>query len=556
MRILHRLEGIGTLAALCSVVLALSVTSGAPANGDEGDGSAKAESVAEGNTRFALDLYGQLKEAEGNLFFSPYSISTALAMTYAGARGGTQEQMGRALRFSLDQPELHPAFAALAGELERVQTEGNVELNIANSLWPQEDYDFLQEYLDLVEKHYGAPIIPVDYRRAEAAAEAINAWVEDETGGLIKDLIGPDALDQLTRLVLANAIYFKGDWATPFEEDRTEDAPFHFGEDKTVDVPMMHQKNHLPYAEADGVQILELPYKGGDVSMLVFLPEEKGDLGRVEEMLTAEPGRLREWTQELRRREVEVYFPKFTMEWGPQSLEPHLKALGMEDAFEHGNADFSGMDGSRELYIKDVVHKAFVEVDEKGTEAAAATGVIVGVTSVGPPPPVFRADHPFLFVIRENTTGSPLFIGRVSEPEKTGAVDTGAGGEELEFVKESGGALADIETGPSTHVTRGRTEWEEEIWARITAPRTPRPDAPEIDFGKHMVLTVFMGRRPSGGYSVRIESVRELEDRVEVRYSTSAPGPGDMVTMAITSPYHYVVVPAVGDNKEVNFIEQ
>ncbi len=377
------------------------------------------EVLARTNAQFALKLYDLLKEDEGSLFFSPYSISTALAMTYAGARAETARQMAQALRFFQEQSDLHPAFAKLAARMEEIQDAGEVTLSVANSLWPQQDYPFLEEYMALLEEFYGTSVTPVDYRNAtEAARLAINAWVEEKTEEKIKDLIAPDVLDPLTRLVLVNAIYFKGDWKIPFDPDQTDEAPFYVSGEETVDVLMMFQTGRFSYAEAGVVKALELPYAGGDISMLILLPREKGRIDMVEDALADRSGWL--WLNEviraMRAREVEVYLPRFRLEWGVRSLVPELKALGMDDAFG-GDADFSGMDGTGNLLISDVLHKAFVEVNEEGTEAAAATAVIMMEMAMPAPPPVFRADHPFLFLIRENSTGSILFMGRMSRPE-------------------------------------------------------------------------------------------------------------------------------------------
>ncbi len=506
--------------------------------------------LAENNTRFALDMFAQLKEEDGNLFFSPYSISTALAMTYAGARGDTETQMADALHFDLEQPDLHPAFGSLAARIEEAQREGEIMLNIANSLWPQKDYEFRSEYTNLLEKHYNAPVQPVDYINAtEAAREAINAWVEEETREKITDLIAPGALDQLTRLVLVNAIYFKGDWKMQFEEDNTKNESFYVNGDKTVDTPMMRQKDRFHYAETEDLQILELPYEGDDVSMLVLLPRERGSLEKIEGMLEEKPGMLEEWAGKLRRREVRVYLPRFEIEWGAKSLVPALQALGIKDAFIGGEADFSGMDGTRELFIHDVVHKAFVDVNEEGTEAAAATGVTVGITSVQPEPPVFRADHPFLFLIREKTTDSLLFMGRLSEPEEAAVNDTAEEGKELQVIEQSRGTQANTEMGPSMRVA-----YTEEEWKNIQQLAGRRARLDDVDFEEQMVIAAFMGRRNTGGYSVTIESVLEYEEHIKVHYSFSTPEPDQMVTMAITSPFHIVAVPHV-EGKDVKFLK-
>jgi serpin B len=375
------------------------------------DGDAAAQAVVEGNTTFALDLYGELGGEEGNLFFSPYSISTALAMTYAGARGETERQMARTLHFTLGQDQLHPAFASLEAGLQAVQEPGQIQLHVANSLWPQIGYPFLQAYLSLVREHYGVLITPVDYGQAEAARTAINTWVEGKTEKKIEDLIPSGMLDALTTLVLVNAIYFKGNWANQFDPNLTAAAPFWLTPAERVEVPMMTQEQEFRYAEWEGLQVLELPYVGNDLSMVVLLPEATDGLAALEEALTVE--NLDRWTNRLRQREVVVFLPKFGMSWGFE-LSRTLISLGMGAAF--GGADFSGMDGTRSLFIDKVVHKAFVDVNEEGTEAAAATAVLM-VRGMPAPPATFRADHPFLFLIRDNTTGSILFLGRVLEPD-------------------------------------------------------------------------------------------------------------------------------------------
>ena len=370
--------------------------------------------AVQGNTQFALDLYRAQRETPGNLIFSPYSISVALAMTYAGARGQTAAQMARTLHFDLDPQQLHPAFAALEARLSEVGQQGAVQLRVANRLWPQQGCEFLEAYLALVKQFYAAPVTLVDYRNPEAARRTINAWVEEKTECKIVDLIPPGILDVLTRLVLTNAIYFKGRWASPFDKGLTRAARFWVTPRTQVQAQMMAQKHGFGYAEFDGVQALELPYAGHDVSMIVLLPRERDGLAALEGALTAES--LRRWTRDLWEREVEVFLPAFDVTFAIR-LNDALKSLGMVDAFSDARADFSGMDGSRSLYIAAVLHKAFVKVNEEGAEAAAATAVVLG-RSAPLPPPLFRADHPFLFLIRENRTGSMLFLGRVVNPEQ------------------------------------------------------------------------------------------------------------------------------------------
>jgi serpin B len=370
-------------------------------------GYSSLETAVQGNTKFALDLYQKLRTTEGNLFFSPYSISTALAMTYAGARGDNEIQIAQALHFLLGQKQLHPAFALLETKLGEVGKKGHVQLRVANTLWPQKGYAFREEFLALTKQYYGVLISAVDYGNAEAARHTINAWVEEKTESKIKDLIPPNILNALTCLVLVNAIYFKGNWASQFDPRLSHKAPFWVTPDEQVHVMLMTQKHEFRYGEGHGLQILELPYAGDDLSMLVLLPREIDGLGKLEESLTVE--NLDRWTRHLEEREVVVFLPRFEITF-PFRLDDTLKSMGMVDAFT-GKADFSGMDKER-LFISAVLHKAFVTVNEEGTEAAAATAVSMAMC-IPPPPPIFRADHPFVFLIRENSTGSILFLGRV-----------------------------------------------------------------------------------------------------------------------------------------------
>ena len=379
---------------------------GVPENGDS-----SVETVVRGNTEFALALYHKLRTTEGNLFFSPYSISTALAMTYAGARGNTAAQMAQALHFPLDQEQLHPAFASLEARLGDIGGKGHIQLRVANALWPQEGYVLLDAFLALTKRYYGVRVTAVDYGEAETARRTINAWVEEKTEDKIQDIIPSGLLDELTRLVLVNAIYFKGDWASQFDQSLTNDAPFWVTPDEQIQAPMMSQVHGFRYGEGDGLQVLELAYAGDDLSMVVLLPREIDGLAELEERLTVE--NLDRWTRRARQREVEVSLPRFEITF-PARLSGILMSMGMVDAF--GDADFSGMDGTKLLQIAAVLHKAFVAVNEEGTEAAAATAVIMKLKALPSPLPVFRADHPFVFLIRENSTGSILFLGRVANP--------------------------------------------------------------------------------------------------------------------------------------------
>jgi serpin B len=337
-------------------------------------------------------------------------------MTYAGARGGTEGQMARALHFSAAPQELHRAFASLQARVNAVQARGDVRLLVANALWPQKRYAFLEEYLSLIKECYGAAITPVDYQAAaEAARKTINAWVESKTEDKIKELIAPGVLGDLTHLVLVNAIYFKGDWSNQFDPALTSDGSFWLSPEEDVEVPMMCQEGEFGYAEPRGLQVLELPYVGGELSMIVLLPKSVRGLASLEKALTATS--LSKWTDRLGYTEVEVLLPRFIMRFGCE-LSDALTALGMTDAFDAGAADFSGMDGREHwLFLSAVVHQAFIDVKEEGTEAAAATALeFVGAAPPDRPPVTFRADHPFFFAIRENSTGSILFLGRVVNP--------------------------------------------------------------------------------------------------------------------------------------------
>lgn len=376
---------------------------------EKADSSVK--TVVQGNTEFALALYQQLRTEEGNLFFSPYSISAALAMTYAGARGNTQVEMAQALHFLLDEEQLHPAFALLQARLDDIGSKGHVQMRVANALWPQKGYALLEEFLALTKQHYGVLVTAVDYGDAETARGTINAWIEEKTENRIQEMIPRALLDATTCLILVNAIYFKGNWANQFDQGLTSDAPFWVTPTEQVQVPMMSQTIELRYRERDGLQVLELPYARDDLSMVVLLPREIDGLAELEGRLTVD--NLNTWTAGLWQTEVQAFLPRFELTF-PFRLDDALKSMGMADAFE--SPDFSGMDGTKSLYIGAVLHKAFVAVNEEGTEAAAATAVLMKAKGLPLPPPTFRADHPFVFLIRENSTGSILFLGRVVNP--------------------------------------------------------------------------------------------------------------------------------------------
>ena len=371
--------------------------------------------LSRANTKFALDMYASLCQKEGNIFYSPYSISTALAMTYAGACENTKKEMAQALHFDLLEENIHPAFNELQSFLQKIQKEEPVILNIANALWIEKMYQLKKDFIDLNKKYYSANIFSVDFRNnPEKSRLKINDWVEEKTEEKIKDLLVQGTINDLTRLVLTNAIYFLGEWNNKFNPKATGDNFFWLDDTNKVTVPMMYQEDTFGYAAGDGIQILEMPYKGESLSMVVFLPEKQDGLKELEGLLIVE--NLEKWLACLKRQKVETYFPKFKMTQS-FNLNDVLKSLGMKEAFTR-SADFSNMEPRRELFISDVIHKAFVEVDEKGTEAAAATAVVMELASMPLNVPVFKADHPFIFIIRERATNAVLFLGRLINPTK------------------------------------------------------------------------------------------------------------------------------------------
>jgi serpin B len=370
--------------------------------------------VAEGNNAFAVALYGQLRKQSGNLFFSPESISTALAMAYAGAAGDTASQMAKTLHFTLPPAQLHPAMGALLGDLNAAHD--GYQLTVANALWAQQGYTFLDSFLNLLKRDYGAGLNQVDFKGAtEAARLTINQWVEQKTQDKIKDLLQPGALEPNTRLVLTNAIYFKGEWLTQFDKAQTRNEDFYLAPSKTTTTPLMHREGNFRYFDGGTFQLLEMPYKSNDLSMVILLPKDRAGLTALEQSLTA--ANVQQWLGQLSPvSKIIVTVPKFksTQQF---ALGSTLRAMGMAEAFD-SRADFSGMTGHRDFAISEVIHKAYIDVNEEGTEAAAATAVTMMAMAMRPaqPPPVFRADHPFVFLIRDNRSDSILFMGRLADP--------------------------------------------------------------------------------------------------------------------------------------------
>lgn len=382
-------------------------------------------SVATANNRFARDLYMQLANdpqyAGSNIFFSPFSISSALAITYEGARGTTADEIRSVFHFPVDNATLREGFSRINAGIN--SGDANYTLNTANALWAEKTYAFLPDYVSTARRWYSANVTNLDFiDNPETSRQTINSWVADKTAEKIQELLPIGSIDPMTRLVITNAVYFKGNWVTQFDENNTQDADFRVSPQKTVTVKMMQRTGEdavYKYAETADLQLLSMPYahgSGSGLSMIVLLPRNDS-LAAAEAAL--DPQNLSALEQGAYSQRVMVYFPKFRIETG-YSLPGTLTSMGMPIAFTN-TADFSGMDGTRNLYVSDVIHKAFVNVDEKGTEAAAATAVVMKVSAIlhEKPVPVFRADHPFLFLIQDNDTGAILFAGRITNPGGT-----------------------------------------------------------------------------------------------------------------------------------------
>ncbi|XP_036597899.1 leukocyte elastase inhibitor-like [Trichosurus vulpecula] len=378
------------------------------------------EQLSVANTRFAVGLYKTLADThpKENIFISPLSISTALAMVLVGARGDTEAQMSKIFHFD-EVDEVHSRFQSLNTSINK--HGASYILKLANRLFGEKSYDFLSEFLGSTQKLYGAELATVDFQNAsEAARKEINQWVKEQTEGKIPELLVSGSVDSLTKLVLVNAIYFKGNWEEKFDKALTTDAPFRLNKREKKTVKMMYQKKKLRYGyvEALKCRVLELPYKGNELSMIILLPDDIEDdstgLKEIEKQLSME--NLTEWTNHKNMAAIDVHvrLPKFKME-NTYNLNSELARMGLHDLFTRGKADLSGMSGSRDLFISKIVHHSFVEVNEEGTEAAAATAGIATFAMLVPEEE-FTADHPFLVSIRHNSTGSILFLGRVSSP--------------------------------------------------------------------------------------------------------------------------------------------
>ena len=410
------------LGLLLGLMAELPVASGGEDQGPAGSGQA---AVARADEAFGFDLYARLRVREGNLVFSPQSLAAGLALAHAGAGGETARQMATVLHLPNGRP------AAPAPPPRKPEPEGEAEscqLRSAHALWGQEGIRFREEYARTLQDRLGASLHEVDFLEdAPGACRAINSWAKEQTRGKVKCLLQPALVTPRTRLVLTDALYFKGSWAVPFRKAMTREEPFHLGKGGTAVIPFMHQTGHFPYLAQDGLQILELPYHGGDLAMVVLMPRSAGGLAGLEKGLSAR--QLTEWVARLRPQQVEVAFPRFQI-LADLELKPALSALGMSLAFNEAQADFSGMrEGGEPLHLSEVVHKAFVDVNEEGTEAVAATGTTFRARSLQADRHVFRADHAFVFLIRDQHSGQLLVIGRFTGPS-LGPTEPYPGGKE------------------------------------------------------------------------------------------------------------------------------
>lgn len=375
--------------------------------------------LAVANNQFACELLDAVRgESAENLFLAPLSVTMVMQMAAVGARGETADQMAEALRSPWRNARQGAAMADLQRRLFGAENGGGVTLRAANRIFVARHYPLSPDFVETLERNYASQPEEVDFERhAEEARAQINTWVADQTSGRIEDLIPQGVLDALTRLVLVNAVYFKGDWAEPFDKERTQDGPFHVTADEQVDAPMMRDQRRVRYAKVADMQIVELPYEGDKLSMVILLPEATDGLAELEERLTGQA--LAGWLDELAEREARLTLPRFRMT-SEKTLNDALKSLGMALAFSPDHADFAGISSEPGLYISAVLHKTFLDVNEEGTEAAAATGAVIGVTSapVEEEIPEFRADHPFVVLIRDRATGSILMLGHVVDPTK------------------------------------------------------------------------------------------------------------------------------------------
>lgn len=420
--------------------------------------SPEARSLVEGNTRFALDLYRDLASADSevNIFISPWSLSTALGMAWAGARGATADEMAQALHFPFDQTATHPLFGELIENVNAFQEDGKLVLHTANALWPAAGHEILPEYSSILQSEYGAHAESLDFlNNTEGSREHINEWVSDKTAERIPDLIPQGMLSADTAIVLTNAIYFKGAWKTLFDPEKTVEGVFSAPDGSSIDIPMMSLEEDLPFYEDSAVTLVTLPYHDERLEAVLLSPRF-GSITGLESRLT--PERLQEWLDQRSTTEVTVRIPRFGLS-DKRELSDQLKALGMERAFNPSQADFSGIFGQPDIFISWVIHETFLQVREEGTEAAGATGIGFEFTSVGP---FFDGSRPFLFLIRDTTSDSLLFLGRVAQPEPL--EETASTGPDPEKVRAFFGENASLDADGW---------WENSAIGRFRAERWP-----------------------------------------------------------------------------------
>jgi len=373
------------------------------------------ESLAESNNLFTVDLFKQIQSKSENLIFSPYSIGTVLAMIYSGSGGKTAEEMSEVLYFP-QQALLDPVESGMRESIQETDTMRGTDFRLANAIWAQENFSFLPDYLERVEKYYDAPLTLMDFvetTNREESRKKINHWVEEKTNRRIRDLIQPGILDASTRLVLTNAIYFNGGWMFPFDKAATSPSLFHISTQESTKTDFMHQTRSYPYYEDEEIQAICLPYKNNRMVMMVILPKSIEGWRMISQVINYE--RIDLVLSGMGTKEVQLALPKFRSEF-QINLRQELTSMGMGTAFSR-QADLSGMTGEKNLFVDEVIHKAFIEVNETGTEAAAATAAIIGLKSSLRDDPVrFNADHPFVFFLLDRQTGCIIFTGRLVKP--------------------------------------------------------------------------------------------------------------------------------------------
>ena len=377
----------------------------------QGEPAVIPDAIAVANNGFAVDFYREVAAKDDNIFFSPTSMFVAFSALYEGARGNTADQMQQVFGFEPDLQARYNATAHLMSSVNR--DDPNATLEMANALWPALQFVPSDSYVDAVRSVYLADVERVDF--TGGGVDRINSWASEKTHGKIEEVLTPDAVDASTFLVITNSIYFNGSWTVPFPEEDTVNHDFWKRPSESVKTDFMRVQDRFDYASSDGVQIIRMPYVGDRLSMLVILPNDRDGIGSLESGVSA--GQMAQWKQSMQSHEVNVFMPKFTMETS-YSLPAYLSSLGMVDVFDDSLADLSGIAPVEPngLYVSEAIHKAYVDVNEVGTEAAAITAVVLDFTSAQPPPPMFIANHPFIFIIQDDESGAILFMGRLSDP--------------------------------------------------------------------------------------------------------------------------------------------